>query len=206
MNNDRLPRKSYNMLYNLDLKGKNNWASNVRLFLFELGLGYAWEYQGVGEETVFVKTIRQRLIDCRWQNWQAHIQTSKRFEMYRNFSTTHLVKSYLLFYMDRHMQLVLAKFRLGISQINVHSCRYKNVNNVDLLCPLCQESNEDEIHFVLKCPFLNNLRVRFIPKKFYAMPCLFRFCLLMASNDEKIVRKLALYLYKAFQFRETVLS
>ena len=43
MGEDRLPRKSYMMLYNLDARGKRNWVSNVRMQLFQYGLDlYGW--------------------------------------------------------------------------------------------------------------------------------------------------------------------
>lgn len=206
MNSDRLPRKSYEMLYDLDLKGKHNWVSNIRMCLFELGFGYIWIYQEVGQESLFIQNFRQRLIDCRWQNWECHIKSSDRFDLYREYTSTHLVKHYLLCNMDRHIRVNLTRFRIGISEINKHKYRYKNVHCSLLLCPLCKEATEDEVHFVLQCRALSKLRVKFIPKKYYVYPCLFRFCLLMATNNERTQRNLALYLYKAFRLRETLTS
>ena len=46
---DRLPRKAYLMLYNLDARDKRNWASNVRMQLFQYGFGSVWMNQGVEE-------------------------------------------------------------------------------------------------------------------------------------------------------------
>eukprot|EP00745_Piridium_sociabile_P015462 TRINITY_DN22952_c0_g1_i4.p1 TRINITY_DN22952_c0_g1~~TRINITY_DN22952_c0_g1_i4.p1 ORF type:complete len:307 (-),score=-7.22 TRINITY_DN22952_c0_g1_i4:6-854(-) len=171
MNSDRLPRKAYNMLYDLDKRGKTNWVSNVRICLCKNGLGYAWIYQSVGEENTFVRTLRQRLIDCRWQNWESHIQLSDRFDMYRHYSQTHLVKKYLCINIDSHLRFILTRFRLGISEIKTHALRYKHVDHAKLLCPMCNESEEDEIHFVLKCPVLTNLREKIIPKKYCANLC-----------------------------------
>jgi hypothetical protein len=206
MDNDRLPRKSYNMLYDLDIKGKNNWASNVRICLYEIGLGYAWENQGVGDENVFMHTLRQRLIDSRWQTWNSHVQISERFTMYRAYTSDHSVKNYLLLDMESHMRRILTKFRLGISDIKVHKYRYNKVHDSDLICPLCNEAIEDEVHFVLKCPALLDLRLKFIHKRYLAYPCLFRLCLLMAANDNNTIRNFALFLHRAFRLRETLTS
>ena len=206
MTDDRLPRKVYDMLCDLDRRGKSNWVSNLRQCLCEFGFGYAWEYQGVGEENRFVQLFRQRLIDCRWQDWESHIQSSDRFDMYKGYTSSHSVKRYLTLNMDRHLRFILTRFRFGISEINVHTHRYKNLQNANLICPMCEEATEDELHVVLRCPALNELREKFIPKKYYAHPCLFRFCLLMSSSNDEIVRKLALYLYKAFQLRGIIVS
>jgi hypothetical protein len=64
MNSNRLPRKAYNMLYDLDAKGKNNWVTQVRLCLFQYGFGYVWLSQNIGNIKMFISLFRQRLIDC----------------------------------------------------------------------------------------------------------------------------------------------
>ena len=65
-------------------------------------------------------------------------------------------------------------------------------------CPLCGEAKEDEVHFVLCCPMLDDIRKQFIPPppppKFCKHPCLFRLSVLLASSNQEIVRK----------FRDTV--
>ena len=69
-----------------------------------------------------------------------------------------------------------------------------------------EEHNLDELHFVLCCPMLSGLREQFIPVKFHKFLSLFRLSLLLASNNEKIVRNLSVYLYKAFKLRSTLSS
>ena len=65
-------------------------------------------------------------------------------------------------------------FRSGISDLTVHFYRYRNHTESDLLCPLCREDVEDEVHFLLKCPFFSELRREFIPPKSFRNPCTFR--------------------------------
>ena len=79
MKNSRLPRKAYNMLHDLDLRGKSNWVSKVKMKLFELGFGDVWVQQGVGNAGQFFREFRMRLVDCRWQECSSHIQSSERF-------------------------------------------------------------------------------------------------------------------------------
>ena len=51
--------------------------------------------QGVGRVNEFIRAFRERLIDCRWQDWEDHVQTSDRFSMYRNFnSISHCTETY----------------------------------------------------------------------------------------------------------------
>ena len=207
MLDERLPRKAYMMLYKLDEKGNINWVSKVRIFLYEYGLGYAWMNQGVGDGSVFMSILKQRMVDCRWQNWESHINESERFFMYRGYGDlTHGRHSYLSLNIDRHIKNCLVKFRFGISNIRVHYYRHRPYRAADLLCPLCEDEVEDEIHFVLCCPVLCNLRNKLIPVKFYKKPSLFKLNMLMASVNENIVKNVCVYLYKAFKLRDYLTS
>ena len=207
MNADRLPHKAYTTLYNLDERGKKNWVSNIKLCLFEYGFGHVWINQGVGSIPMFINAFRLRLVDCTWQNWEHHIRSSERFKTYSLFNCVNFsVKSYLTLNLSRAVRQITAKFRFGVSDICLHRFRYNKQDGNNLLCPLCKKDKEDELHFVLVCPALQSLRERYIPAKFYRDPCLFRLFILMSSDNESLVKRLSLYLYKAFKLRSTLCS
>ena len=71
----------------------------------------------------------------------------------------------------------MTKFRLGISDIAGQYYRYKKNADNNLICPLCREAQENELHFVLCSPMLSGIREQFIPAKFYKFPSLFRLSL-----------------------------
>jgi hypothetical protein len=203
----RLPRKAYVMLYKLDERGKKNWVSKVRLFLYEHGFGYVWANQGVGDVAGFVSVLKQRMIDCRWQDWTSHMNESERFFMYRGHGDLlHRRHLYILLDMDRHIKNCVVKFRFGVSNLRVHFYRHRPHRAVDLLCPLCEKSVEDEVHFVLSCPALSNLRTKLLPEKFCKTPSLFRLNMLMSSVNETTVRNLSIFLYKAFKLRDNLIE
>lgn len=207
MPDSRLPRKAYLMLYRLDERKKNNWVSKIRMFLFLHGFGFVWLNQGVGDRNAFISVLRERMIDCRWQNWESHMRESDRFDSYCGFNGfSHETKLYLKIPLNRHIKNIVVKFRFGISDLFVHSCRYKNVVNINLVCPLCRQATENEVHFLLCCPSLIDLREKLIPKKYFRNPNLCRMNLLLASNNEETVRNLALYMYKAFKLRQIAIS
>ena len=116
------------------------------------------------------------------------------------------MKMYLKLNIDRHIKFIMTRFRLSISEIAVHYYRYKRHTDNDLFRPLCGEAQENELHFVLCCPMLSDLREQLIPAKFHKFPSLFIFSLLLASNNENIVRNLSAYLYKAFKLRSILSS
>ena len=87
----------------------------------------------------------------------------------------------------------MTKFRLGVSELSVHYCRYRNHTEENLICPFCKEMKEDEVRFVLGCPVLDDLRKQFIPTKLGKNPCCFRLSLLLASTNQELIRKLSLF-------------
>ena len=61
--NIKLTKQTYNVM--LDDIGRNqrttNWATSVRTILGNLGLNYAWIFQEVGNENIFITEVKQRL-------------------------------------------------------------------------------------------------------------------------------------------------
>ena len=114
MDNRRLPKKAYSMLFDLDSKGKHTWASNIRNTLCKYGFGYAWWGQGVGNKEMFLKNVKQRLIDCRWQEWHNHLELSNRFDLYKEYKQNIGVETYLLMNLDKAIVNIITRFRLGI--------------------------------------------------------------------------------------------
>eukprot|EP00745_Piridium_sociabile_P014995 TRINITY_DN220_c0_g1_i2.p1 TRINITY_DN220_c0_g1~~TRINITY_DN220_c0_g1_i2.p1 ORF type:complete len:782 (+),score=58.82 TRINITY_DN220_c0_g1_i2:69-2414(+) len=197
MDNHRLPYKAYKTIYNLDVNGKKTWVTDVRKCLYSYGFAYVWENQGVENIIEFIKCFKQRIIDCRWQGWHDHIQNSDRFAEYKMFKSINGVEPYIEIVLNRYVKSALTKLRFSVSDIACHRFRYSERGTDKILCRLCQASEEDEIHFMFCCPVLQDLRIRLIQPKYYNNPCHFRFNLLMASNSEKVISNMALYVYKA---------
>ena len=197
MNENRLPRAAYKTMCRLDTNGEKTWATNVRQFLNTHGFSFVWDNGGVQCISSFLKCFKQRLIDCRWQNWHEHVYASDRFVQYRLFKTTNGIEPYVNIQMHRYIKSALTKFRLGISNIACHRLRYKDTD--DFMCRLCNSDKEDDIHFLLCCPALHDLRVKFIHRKYYDNPCSFKFSILMSSRNESTLRTLAMYVYEALK-------
>ena len=152
MENHRLPKRAYNTLYNLDARGKQTWATKVRLCLMQNGFGYAWFNQGVGNANLFLKIIKQRLIDCRWQNVKEHINNSDRFRFYSLIcEKENTLPTYLETNVERHLKRIMTKLCFGVTEISTHFYRYRPHSETQLLCPYCKSVKEDgsSLHFIL---------------------------------------------------------
>ena len=111
----------------------------------------------------------------------------------------------LMLNLNRHIRYTLTRFRFGVSDIKVHRSRFKVYNADELKCPLCLSAVDNEVHFVLCCPAFDDLRYEFIEPKYFNNPCDFRLALLLATQNERALKNLALFVYKAFNRRKTLL-
>ena len=85
--------------------------------------------------------------------------------------------------------------------------RYRsNVTAREMTCPFCTISVENEVHFVLCCPGLDDLRNRYIHPKCFNFPSDCRLTLLLSTKNERALRSSALYLYKAFNRLKIIMS
>ena len=156
--------------------------------------------------SAFIREFRQRLTDIRWQAWDDHVNTSDRFSLYRQFKTLAGVEPYIMLNLNRYIRYALTRFRSGVSDIKVYRSRFKLHIADQLKCPLYLSTVDNEILFVLCCPAFNDLRDEFTGSKYFNNPCKFRLALLLATQKESALNNLALFVYKAFSRRKTMLS
>ena len=114
--------------------------------------------------------------------------------------------AYIMLNLNRYIRYTLTRFRFGVSDIKVHRSKFKLYNVDELKCPLCLLAVENEVHFVLCCPAFEDLRYEFIESKYFNNPYEFRLAQLLATQNERALKNLALFLYKAFSRRKTLVS
>ena len=200
MEEDRLPKRVYRMM----LCTSDNWASRVKQILIDCELGSAWTAQSVRDENSFLKSLKETLLSKFRGQWERRITASGRYIFYREFKTSWKVEQYLYDIDKKVFRDAFIRFRLGISELYMHSQRY--ITGADeILCPLCREEFETEIHFLLTCPALNDLRDYYI----------FKFMdgrnsnpvdWILASEQKHVVRSVSVFLYKAFMRRREAID
>jgi len=202
---DRLPRKVYNMMYHFQEQGRKTWAFHIKELLCTNGFGVVWIQQGVGDVQAFLRLFRQRMIDQYKQNWHSDIQTSERFSVYSSFKTVFQRERYVQYEQKRCFKDCYVQFRFGISPLNVHRERYnKNCTQAQLLCPSCKTETETEEHVLFRCLAYKVLRDQ-VHILTVDQPSRRTVKAVMAADDERTVVQLSRYLYHIFQKRKQVL-
>eukprot|EP00745_Piridium_sociabile_P024605 TRINITY_DN39019_c0_g1_i2.p1 TRINITY_DN39019_c0_g1~~TRINITY_DN39019_c0_g1_i2.p1 ORF type:complete len:107 (-),score=0.38 TRINITY_DN39019_c0_g1_i2:22-342(-) len=105
------------------------------------------------------------------------------------------------------MRRNLTRFRIGMSSLNCNFLQFSSCKIAkDSSCPFCTHVPETEVHFLLQCPKYDDLRKELIPPKYHKHPSLFKFTLLMASENKPIVINVAYFIHKALDIRKHNLS
>ena len=64
---------------------------------------------------------------------------------------------------------------------------------------------EDEFHFVLICPFYQQLRTQYISRYYYSHPSMLKFVQLLNSSGNTL-KRLSIYITKAFAARNVAFN
>ena len=91
----------------------------------------------------------------------------------------------------------MAQFRCRILLIQIEIGHYCNISLCHRLCPICQQSVEDEIHFLCQCPAYSEYRSTLYRKAnetypgFYQLDLFDKFVYLMSDQQREVIKYLA---------------
>ena len=201
MEESRLPRRVYNMMLSLS-EHKWLWTAKVERLLKECGLEKYWLEQQVNDETNFLRDLRNKLVSNFYEDWKKNVLSSNRYAFYRQIKSSWGVEQYLYDIDRKVFRDIFVRFRMGITELYVHKFRY-DLGGVQRLCPLCREEIETELHFLIRCPALSDLRVQCLPSVIWTDGNIFE---LMSSNKMKVIRSISIFMYRAFVRRQDAID
>ena len=100
----------------------------------------------------------------QWRNTVMTIplnsQTGGRFRFYRQFKTAPTAEGYILNSVTLNKRRILTQLRCGCLPLQIELGRYRSPKppTEERLCQLCSSAPEDEPHFLLRCPKLDDHR------------------------------------------------
>ena len=123
------------------------------------GFGYVWFYENVGDEGLFFKSFRQRLIDCSIQEWSSKLNDSGKARHYKYIMPNFGLACYIMFDIPLKFRIALSKLRCSTHNLLVETGRHGNIAYENRICKLCNLAKiEDEYHFIMECPFYTEFR------------------------------------------------
>jgi len=205
LSENRYPKIVYKMLHKLDEKGKTTWASAVKNVLFSYGFGYAWFAQEVGNESVFLSFFCERVFDISHQEWTADVASNGRMVTYRDVKFMRVSEYYLDIFKDNRFITAMARLRCSSHCLRVETGRRENLLFDERICFLCDDGDvEDECHFLLKCSFFNDYRMKYFPSCLNVRPTMTNFITFMTSTNEQVLKEIATYCHFALHTRYNI--
>jgi len=208
MSENTLSHEAYQLGIEMDESGINNWVTSLKKILNYSDKTQPWVYYQTNESTVLkditdkisksFEIISQKLIcdDDKGKNHKNKLRT------YRTIKNNFAFENYLSIVKNPYHRSALTKLRISAHVLEIERGRHKNMDIEKRICPVCdQKEIEDEKHFLLKCKLYKDER-----------ECFFNdanikqeegnFTKILSTNDEKIIIKLAKFIYKNFELRE----
>ena len=197
---ERLPRQAYEREKS-ELNKTNGWGMNLKKLLEENGFGNVWVSEGVNNFNSFCRAFKQRLIDQFWQNQHAKITSTARFETYYSFKDDHNRENYLDNITITRFRKTLTRARFGIIDLKYYDI-YKNPE-ADTKCPFCTEE-EIEDHILLKCPTYNDLRDKYLLRRWITLKNV-EVKDLLGNQHQEVQHCVALFIYHALRRRDNLI-
>lgn len=181
MSNDRLPKKCYNRMYELDKSNKlsfqYSWVSQIRALFEQVGLLHLWLNQGAGNSKYIQET--SNLMLTAWENnlKSLIIQkciNSKYSPTYRHISQLNTIEKYLTFKIPIHKTRVISQLRVAnVKRIKISFHGNNYILNTFEICSLCNLNElESMSHFLLYCPIYTPSRNKFLKEYIPCNPAL----------------------------------
>ena len=210
MSDNCLLKACYIMLLKQCNAGRRNWVWEIKNLLYRYGFGNIWELHNNNDnvnETKFLKDFGMRVSDCNMQEWHDSILRMPKLRTLTLFKKENCIEPYLLLYVPQRIRRYIAKFRIGVHDLEIERGRHRNVRVNDRICKLCSSIQqiyiEDEYHVLLICPFYNELRNIYLnieqePKNLHT------FITIMSNTGNELIR-LGSFLSNMFKLRKSLL-
>ena len=145
-----------------------------------------------------------RMTDSDKQTWSNEVNTSSKLSTCKEFKTLINPEIYLHIINNHFIRRQLTRYRISNHQLLIEEDGHQGIDLIDRRCKFCHMNcDENEIHFLLVSPLYRNLRLKYllIPEHLAFYQLHSNFIKIVSSENEKVMRNLALFVYKAFQLR-----
>ena len=155
---------------------------------------------------MFVKQYLQNLKDQFIQTWHSRCDDNRKLNYYKLYKTQFHVEKYIMAIDVDKFRTSMANFRSSVHKLMIEKGRHYDISREYRLCPYCESVIEDEYHFVIVCPLYSNIRKLYLPFCYVQYPTVEKFCNLMSTENETVIRNLAMFIHHSNKCRDVFLE
>ena len=164
--------------------------------LSDLGFGSLWNSISVTNN--HLNAIIQRIYDQQLQQWCSELSNFTKLDSYNLFKIEFIQERYLDVVSNINHRKALSRFRCSSHKLLIEEGRHRNIHRNSRVCTKCNMNQiENEYHFLLVCPYYNELRTQFLPRYFNVWPTINKFISVMQSSQKSRIVNLAKFIYFA---------
>jgi len=185
--------------------GHSNWVSCVKKLLDDFGFsGVFLNPENVCSSFPFV--FKERVISNFIQEWQGLLLRSPVLTDYAHYKTNFAYENYLDI-LPVNLRKFVTRFRICAHSLRIQTGRYgsSNIPRNERYCLYCGSRDlEDVYHFICICPCYITIRRRFLDRRLYVRPSVYKFNSLMGSVNASVLKNVANYIKYALDIRQSV--
>jgi len=151
--------------------------------------------------------IIQRIHDQYIQTWFCELDQSPKLITYRLYKISFCYEPYLSRIYNYNLRTCLSRFRCSSHKLFIEEGRHHNIARELRLCKYCNMNMiENEYHFLLVCPFYQDLRRKLLPNYYCSWPSTHKFVALITTNNSTILKRLSSYINSANKRRIIIMT
>ena len=195
---NRLTRKVFNwdLLYS---SRRGTWSYSAKNLLIDIGCHESFNVIANCD----IDNGKLILSETDGTEWDINRYKSEKLRYYNLYKYSKESEDYLKLNVIKYHRSLLAQFRCGILPLEIELGRFKGLDLCERICPICNNSVEDEIHFLCTCPVYDSYRGKLFQTaqrdeaNFSDMDVLDKFVYLMSNQQRNVIK----FLSKAMPLR-----
>ena len=178
---------------------KSDWLKHIKKSLDHMGYSHLFNDIYFVDKNHFKNSIKLRLKDIYDQKWAESVFNNSVCLNYRTMTTKKNLKKYLVDLPSQYM-FALCKFKCANHKLPIVTGRYNGLPIDERTCTLCN-TNEigDEFHYLYKCVYFNDQRVKYLKRYFYTHPNMYKTEKLFNVENKKETLNLSKFIYHIMQ-------
>ena len=184
----------------------STWISHIKSILNQIGRPDLWQLQQNIQSNSLSQLTKRILVSQFIQEWRAKESQSHKALVYFSFKQNLELEKYFTI-LPRKSYLLIFKLRTANHKLPVETSRWersarnertarneRNARN-EQLCPLCNIRDiGDEFHYIFKCSFFDQERMKFLKPYFLTRPSMYKLGQLVQTSNEGMLKKLCIFL------------